>query len=133
MTEPQTCGRGLAENSTLPLTLGALTAALAGILETHMKSLDVDDEHALQEHRAYQRLVDQLEQAAPLLVAIGNEMAACRDLPMGQHDPRIAASPEAADAFERFVRMEEELLAQLAARVGQDCTMLDDMRGAGSR
>jgi hypothetical protein len=53
MTQPQTCGEGLAQNSPLPIKLGELAAAIAGNLEAHMPALDTDDANAAAEHRAY--------------------------------------------------------------------------------
>ena len=41
MDEQQTCGKGLASNASLPDKLGALTGAVADILEAHMPALDL--------------------------------------------------------------------------------------------
>ena len=46
---------------------------------------------------------------------------------------KAMASPEVVDAFEQFVRIEQELLALLQARLEQDRHMLVDMAGAGHR
>jgi hypothetical protein len=128
MTEPQTCGQGLAANSTLPSKLGAVMAGVAAALEAHMKALDIDDPDAKREHDAYRSLVDQDRRAAAQLLAIGQEMAGYRDLPMGPHDPELASSPEFVDAFERLVQAERALLALMQERVGEDETMLSAMR-----
>jgi hypothetical protein len=50
--QQQTCGKGLAENAVLPARLGAVTGALADVLEAHVKALDLDDENARAEHDA---------------------------------------------------------------------------------
>jgi hypothetical protein len=57
-------------------------------------------------------------------------MASYRDLPMGRHDEQVMMSAEPRDAFARFVRREQELMALLQGRVEQDRQMLDAMRGA---
>jgi hypothetical protein len=41
------------------------------------------------------------------------------------------SAPAAADTFDRFVAVEEELLERLQNRVGQDRKMLSEMRRAG--
>ena len=125
-----TCGQGLAEHAVLPTKLGELTAALAGILETHAKALDRTDENARHEYDAYRQLAQAQRKAAAELWAIAEQMAGYRDLPMGRHDERAMAAPENAAAFERFVTVEQELLALLQQRGGQDQGMLREMRGA---
>ncbi|GGM58350.1 hypothetical protein GCM10012275_31960 [Longimycelium tulufanense] len=127
MDVPSTCGQGLAAHSVLPAKLGGLTAAVANVLETHAKALDLEDENAKQEHVVYQRLVEAHRQVATQLLATGREMAGYRDLPMGRHDPNLMASPEVAEIFEKFVQAEQELLALLQEWVEQDQTMLRDM------
>jgi hypothetical protein len=61
MKQP-TCGQGLAWNSILPEKLGALAAALAGVLAAHMQALDLQDVNSKQEYEAYKDLVRQLRQ-----------------------------------------------------------------------
>jgi hypothetical protein len=133
MTEQPTCGQGLAANAPLPVRLGALTAALADTLEVHMGALDLDDQHARREYDVYRQLADRHRQLADRLRQTGEEMAGQRDLPMGRHDRRVMASPEAVAAFERFVAAERELLALLGQRLQQDQRMLDEMGRAGGR
>jgi hypothetical protein len=131
MTEQRTCGQGLAEHSALPAKLGELTAAVAEILASHTKTLDLEDGNAREENRVYQKLVDDHRRTAAQLRATGEEMAGYRDLPMGRHDPQAVASPEVVGAFENFVKIEQELLALLRERAEQDQSMLSEMRGAG--
>ena len=57
MEEPSTCGQGLASRSTLPGKLGELLAALARILEAHMRALDPAEADARKELDAYATLV----------------------------------------------------------------------------
>jgi hypothetical protein len=111
----------------LPAKLGELTAAVAEVLDTHTKALDLDDENARQEHAAYLKLAEEHRQTAAQLLATGEEMAGYRDLPVARHDPTVMTSPDVADTFERLVRVEQELLALLQGRVEQDRAMLREM------
>jgi hypothetical protein len=129
MDEQQTCGRGLAEHSALPARLAEVTEAMAGNLQAHMAALELDDEPARQEHAVYLRLAEEQRQAAGRLRAVASEMAAARDLPMGRHDAETMASPEVGDAFQRFVKAKQELLALLQGMVEQDRRMLAEMGG----
>ena len=130
--EEQTCGRGLAENSVLPAQLAEVTEAMADNLMAHMQALELDDEAARQEHAVYLRLVEEQRQAAGRLRAVAGEMAAARDLPMGRHDRQAMTSPEVANAFQRFVKDKQDLLALLQRMVEQDQRMLAEMRQAPS-
>jgi hypothetical protein len=49
---------------------------------------------------------------------------------VGRHDQSAMASPEVRNAFERFVKLEEELLALAQKRVEQDRGMLTGSRSA---
>jgi hypothetical protein len=129
MDEQQTCGRGLAEHSALPAQLAEVTEAMASNLQVHMQALELDDEPAREEHAVYLRLVEEQRQAAARLRAVANEMAAARDLPMGRHDAQTMSSPEVGDAFQRFVKAKQELLALLQGMVEQDRRMLAEMSG----
>jgi hypothetical protein len=130
MDEEPACGKGLAEHSALPATLGELATAMAQILEVHQTALDVTDEPARQEYRAYVKLALVYRDIAAQRRATAGHMAAYRDLPMGRHDERAMASPEAFDVFASFVRVEQELLTLLRKSVERDERMLAEMRGA---
>jgi hypothetical protein len=130
--EGQTCGKGIAENSALPAKLSELTAALAGVLETHMKALDLTDENSRIEHDAYQRLAREHRKTASQLAAAAREMAGYRDLPMGRHDMEVMGSPEALGAFERYVSAKRELVALLQGALQQDEEILAMMQ-SGAR
>jgi hypothetical protein len=130
MDEQQTCGRGLAEHSALPARLADVTNAMADNLQVHMQALELDDEPARQEHAVYLRLAEEHRQLAARLRAVAGEMAAARDLPMGRHDQQTLTSPEVGEAFQRFVRAKQELLALLQQMVEQDQRMLAEMGGA---
>jgi hypothetical protein len=100
MDDQPTCGKGLAEHSALPAKVAELEDALAENLETHQKTIAA-----------------QLRETA-------RHMAGYRDLPMGRHDERAFADPTLFEAFERFVKVEEELLALLQAAVERDRQLL---------
>jgi hypothetical protein len=131
MADRPTCGQGLAEHSSLPATLGELTASVAGILEVHLQALDLEDERSRTERGVYLRLVEAHRQTAAALAATGRDMAGQRDLPMGAHDPTVMSSPEAVAAFERYVEAERELLALLRERLRQDEQLLAGMGHRG--
>jgi hypothetical protein len=131
MKAQPTCGKGLAANSGLSAKLGDLTAAMAQILEVHMKALDLSDSNARAEHQAYQKLGQAHRAAAAQLRSLAAEMVGYRDLPMGKHDPRAMSGPEPALAFERFIQVEEELLDLLQNRLAQDRGLLLQMGRAG--
>lgn len=124
MVDQPTCGQGLAEQSLLPAKLGELTASVAENLEVHMKALDLQDENAKKEHGVYLKLAKEHRGIAAELQAIAEEMAGCRELPMGRHDQRAMSSPKVGEAFENFVKVEQELLTLLQERVEQDQKML---------
>ena len=130
MAEQQTCGQGLAEHSALPAKLAEVTEAIADTLQVHMKALDLDDDAARQEHSVYLRLAEEHRQAGARLRAIGKEMAAARDLPMGRHDQEAMSSPEVAGALRRVVDVEQELLALVEAILEQDRQILAGMGAA---
>jgi hypothetical protein len=122
--EEQTCGKGIAENSALPAKLGELTAVLAGVLEAHMKALDLSDENSRTEHDAYERLARELRETAARLEATAREMAGYRDLPVGRHDMEAMTSGDQAAMFEHYVGVKRELLALLRETLAQDEEML---------
>jgi hypothetical protein len=130
--DEQTCGQGLAEHSVLPAQLAEVTEAMADNLMAHMQALELDDEAARQEHAVYLRLAEEQRQTAARLRAVAAEMAAARDLPMGRHDRQAMTSPEVANAFQRFVKDKQDLLALLQRMVEQDQRMLAEMRQAPS-
>lgn len=131
MTDEPTCGKGLAANAALPAKVAELTAALAEVLERHMPALDLSDEHSRREHALYDRLAREHRDAAAALADTAERMAAARDLPMGAHDMAAMADPAMGTAFERFVRLEEELLHLIQSRLDDDRAMLATMRDEG--
>jgi len=130
MDDSPTCGKGLAEHAVLPAKLGALTDAMAVVLETHMKALDVSDDAARREHEAYKRLAKEQHSIAAQLKAAAMKMASCKDLPMGRHNERMMIGKEAVGAFRTFVGIEQELFAMLEQRLADDRKLLALMTGA---
>lgn len=131
MKNTQSCGRGLAEHSALPAKLAELLDSVALVLDFHMKALDLTDESSNKELEAYRRLTNEHLEVAAQLHMTATEMAGYRDLPMGRHDPKAIAAPAAVDAFEKFVKIEQELVTLLERRVKKDRQMLIQMRAAG--
>ena len=130
MNQRPTCGQGLAENSVLPGKLGKLTAAVGDILEAHLPSLDVTDEHSRKEYEIYRRLVDDHRRVSLQLEAIARLMAESRELPMGRHDEAAMASPAVVRSFQQFVRLEDDLASLFQHRLAQDRHMLAVMGAA---
>ena len=111
MDEPSTCGQGLASQSVLPDKLGELLAALARILEAHMRALDPADHDARMELDAYAALVTAYRDVADRLSGIAVQMADYRNLPIAAHDEAagqlhrpVAVARQHADGVEAAVR-----------------------------
>ncbi len=131
MEERPTCGQGLAENSLLPGKLGELAAAMAENLEVHMRGLVVSDPQSKQEYDVYFQLANEQRETAARLLATANEMAGARDLPMGHHAFDDASTSQARDAFEKFIRIKQELLTLLQQISERDRELLQQMRTDG--
>ena len=127
-SEPQTCGKGLAENSILPAKLGELISAMAGNLDAHRKALDLTDPNSRAEDDAYEKLLKELRQTAAQLSVTASEMAGYRDLPMGRHDEKAMTHPRVREAFEKFVQYKRELLELLEQTEERDHKLLEVMR-----
>jgi hypothetical protein len=124
MEEPSTCGQGLADRSILPGKLGELLAAIAAMLETHMRALDPADIDARQELDAYATLVTAHRDVADRLSGIADQMARYRALPMAAHDEAAMSDAPAHKAFENLVRLEQEVSAVLQQLLQQDEQMI---------
>jgi hypothetical protein len=115
-----TCGQGLAANADLPAKLAELMAAMADVLERHTDALDLTDSAAREEFDAYSALVQAHRTVADELASLAQQMAGYRDLPMGRHDEAALADPQGqAEAFQRLLTTERELLALLSAKVAE--------------
>ena len=130
MDEQQTCGKGLAEHSVLPATLGELVASTARVLEVHMKSLDLSDDNGKKEFEAYREVAATHRRIANELASLAERMAGYRTLPMARHDMAAMMSPAPRHAFAGFVANEARLLALLQSRVEQDRALLAEMAHA---
>jgi hypothetical protein len=108
MPDEPTCGTGLAEHSALPAKLGDLMAGLADVLDAHTKALVMDDPNARLEHDAYTKVIGQHRGISTQLHTAASQMAGYRELPSARHDEEALADPEAAEAFRRFVALEQE-------------------------
>jgi hypothetical protein len=132
MDEQPTCGKGLAQHSVIPAKLAELIAALAENLEVHMTALDLTDANARIERDAYENLATAYRQVASQLQATAENMAGYRNLPMGRHDEKAMSDPNVLAAFERFVNLEQAVMALLQEGLERDRQMLAAMGGAGS-
>jgi hypothetical protein len=124
MEKPSTCGEGLAMRSVVPDKLGELFAALARVLEAHMRALDPADVGARKELDAYASLVTAHRDVADRLSGIAGQMAGYRTLPMAAHDEAAMSDAMAQRAFQNFVRREQELATLLQQLVHQDQQMM---------
>ena len=129
MHNQQTCGQGLAEHSVLPAKFREVIHALGENLELHMTAIDMSDPASKKEYTAYQELATTFRKIGNDLRAAARRMATYRDLPMGKHDVHSIVSPEVRGAFERFVKLEQELLALLQQNVTRHQAMLGGGRG----
>ena len=130
MEEPTTCGQGLASRSALPGKLAELLAALARILESHMRALDPADAGARKELDAYASLVTAHRDVADRLSGIAVQMADYRNLPMAPHDMALVSDALAHKVFENYVRLEHELGSVLQQFLQEDQQMLHAMSGS---
>ena len=113
-----TCGKGLAANAALPAKLAELTAAQAEVLERHTRALDGGDPNTERELQAYTQLAVDYRGVSHQLANLAQRMLSYRELPMAPHNPDVMTDPEGqAEAFQRFVALERELLGLLESRV----------------
>ena len=111
----------------LPDKLGELLAALARILEAHIRALDPADSDARKELDAYASVVTAHRDIADRLSGIANQMAGYRALPMAAHDEAAMSDAVAHRAFENFVRVEREVATLLEQLLHEDQQMLQQM------
>lgn len=128
MSEPSTCGQGLADSAALPAGLAQVSDAMAGMLERHMTALDMTDPAAAAEHAVYGELAAAHRRAADHLRAAADRMDAQRDLSMGAHDMAAIMHPATAQAFQTLVEAKRHLLTLLRDTVDEDEAMLEMMR-----
>jgi len=126
--DPPTCGKGLAEHSVVPARMAGVLTALADNLAAHMPALDLTDANARKEYDAYNRLERSYRNIAARLQTTAQQMAGYRDLPMGRHDDKSMADAKSLAAFERYVKLEEELVTVLQESLRKDRQMLGSVR-----
>jgi hypothetical protein len=124
-----TCGQGLAHHAALPQLLGELMESVADNLRAHLPALVSSDANAQQEKRVYEQLAASQQEAAATLQAIGTEMAAQQNLPMGEHDVSAMSTSQVRDALERMTRAETQLVAHLQRQLTEHQAMLDATDG----
>ena len=117
-----TCGKGLAGHAPLAAKIGALSAALADVLEAHTHALDASDDNGAAEREAYLSLVTRQRAIAAACSELAQEMEGYRDLPMASHD--MSAFGEQNRAFRRYVATEQELMEQLRELLEHHVPML---------
>ena len=127
MADEMTCGKGLAENSVLPASLGEIVAATARVLEVHMKALDLTDPNAKAELEAYRELASRHRKIAAELASLAERMAAYSDLPVARHDMAAMMAPAPRHAFAGLVQREEQLVALLERKIAEGRAMLAEM------
>jgi hypothetical protein len=130
MDHHPTCGEGLAANSVVSATIADIIRSLSAVLATHLKALDLQDDNSRREHAAYSELAKAYDDIADSLRAAAERMSSYRDLPMGRHDMHAMTGSEPVEAFARFVKAEQQLLALLQAQLPGDQAMLADMKQA---
>ena len=133
MNDPQTCGKGLAERSAFPARVGALTAAMVDVLETHQQTLDLTDDNARAELTAYQQLAHDYRRLTSQLRAAADHMLGYRDLPMARHHAQAMLGPETRATLANLVERERELAALLKTWIEEDQAMLVVSKDSGPR
>lgn len=128
MADHPTCGEGLAENAVVPATIAEIITSLSAVLAAHLKALDLGDDISRREHAAYSELANAYAEIGNSLHGAAERMSRYRDLPMGRHDMQAMTASEPVEAFARFVKAEEQLLASFQARLPGDQAMLTAMR-----
>jgi hypothetical protein len=132
MTDPTTCGEGLAERCRLPLNLAELFDRSAENLEVHVDTLHLTDEHARTERDVWLRVAEQHRAIAMQMRMIAELMGVYRDMPDAAHDAEALSSRRVVGAFERFVAAEQEVAALLEGWVERDQERLRQATGQGA-
>lgn len=127
MTSEPTCGEGLAQHAALPKLVGALLDSMADNLVAHLGSLVADDQDTQHEKRVYEGLAARHREVSGMLNAIGDEMAGCREMPMGAHDLDALSRPPVTEAMTRMIRAETDLVAFVEQQLTHHRAMLDDV------
>lgn len=121
------CGRGVAQHSTVPAKIADLFAALAETLAAHRAMLVLSDPASKREDEVYGELAQIFEELASLTEKVAKDMARQRELPMGEHDMNAWGEPQVR-AFERFVTAQSRLLVLLRVAAERDEEVLRSMQ-----
>jgi uncharacterized protein YndB with AHSA1/START domain len=121
------CGEGLAQHATVPAKIAPLLSALADTLELHREMLDLEDEDCRKEDEVYQKLAESYRELSRRIESTAALMASCRSLPACAHDT-AAFGPRHREAFERFVRAQNQLFEILRPASERDQQMLATMQ-----
>jgi uncharacterized protein YndB with AHSA1/START domain len=117
------CGEGLAQHAGLPAKMAEQLAALADTLELHREMLNPTDEASKREDDAYRRLATNYRDISTQLGSTATFMAECRSLPACPHDTSVYG-PRHLEAFQRFVRIQNELFEMLRTARERDERLL---------
>lgn len=131
MDEIATCGAGLAAQSQLHTRLAEVAAAMAEVLEQHIRALAPGDPAARPERDAYADLVARHRALAASLEGTARSMVGYRDLPMPAHDEAAMADAASVAAFGRYVRAKAALRAYLESGAEEEQQMLAEMERGG--
>ena len=126
--DEMTCGKGLAQNATLPARVSELMASIAAVLDHHTTALNPADASSKPESDAYRSLVRRHRDVAASLTAIATQMAGYANLPMAAHDERVMSDANAVAVFETVVGHEQELVRLLQERLAVHEPMLKMMK-----
>jgi uncharacterized protein YndB with AHSA1/START domain len=121
------CGRGLAQHSTIPAKMAAMLSALAETLSTHRAMLVLEDPASQREDEVYDELARTFANIASLTQKAAERMASQHELPMGKHDMSAWGAAQ-MQAFQRFVAAEGRLLAHAKVAAERDQKMLESMQ-----
>jgi uncharacterized protein YndB with AHSA1/START domain len=114
------CGAGLARHASVPAKIAPLFAALAETLELHRAMLDPEKhEAARKEDAAYRELAERFRELAHRTEETAAVMSNCQTLAPCPHDT-AAFGPKHREAFERFVKAQNQLLEILRPAAERD-------------
>lgn len=131
MNEEWTCGKGLAQNASMPAMLADLLAAMADTLDAHRPALDLANSAGQAEDTAYAMLVREFRDISGRLKATAERMAGYHDLAAASHDEQAMADPARMAPYRRFVEIERELVALFEAAASEGEAMLQGEPPAG--
>jgi uncharacterized protein YndB with AHSA1/START domain len=129
LADEPSCGMGIAQHASIPQGIGVMFAGLAETFELHREMLKLADPNSRREDDVYRELAASWREIASLVERAAAQMAAQRELPMGEHD-EAAWGERHLRAFEKFVKAQGRLLAHLRVAAPRDEEMLASMTSA---